>query len=97
MEFVSVTGTAKISLDREKMQQLWSESYKAWFPQGIGDPNICLLCVEVTSAEYWDSPGAKVVQLFGFLKAKLTGEKADLGEHRHVDVTQAAKTAKTAG
>jgi general stress protein 26 len=94
MEFVSVTGTAKISMDRAKMQQLWSESYKAWFPGGVADPNICLLCIEVTSAEYWDSPSAKVVQLFGFLKSKLTGEKENLGEHRHVDIAHV--TAKAA-
>jgi general stress protein 26 len=95
MEFVSVSGTAKISMDRAKMQQLWSETYKAWFPGGVTDPNICLLCVEVTAADYWDSPNAKVVQLFGYLKSKLTGEKENLGEHRHVDVAQANAKAAT--
>jgi general stress protein 26 len=95
MEFVSVSGTAKISMDRAKMQELWSESYKAWFPEGLGDPNICLLRIEVAAAEYWDTPSAKVVQLFGYLKSKITGEKANPGEHRHVNVAQAT-TAKSA-
>ncbi len=93
MEFVSVSGTAKISMDRATMTELWSESYKAWFPEGLGDPNICLLRVEVTAAEYWDSPSAKAVQLFAYLKSKLTGEKANPGEHRHVDLARTAKAA----
>ncbi|HEY0703078.1 MAG TPA: pyridoxamine 5'-phosphate oxidase family protein [Candidatus Acidoferrales bacterium] len=92
MEFVSVSGTAKISMDRAKMQELWSDTYKAWFPQGLDDPNLCLLRIEVTAAEYWDSPSAKVVQILGYLKSKITGEKENLGEHRRVNVAHAAKS-----
>jgi general stress protein 26 len=95
MEFVSISGNAKISMDRAKMQELWSEVYKAWFPEGLGDPNICLLRVEVTTAEYWDTPSAKAVQLFAYLKSKITGERPNVGEHRQVNLAQAA--AKSAG
>ena len=100
MEFVSVSGDAKISMDRAKMQELWSESYKAWFPEGLGDPNICLLRVEVATAEYWDTPSAKAVQLLAYLKSKITGEKENPGEHRRVNVARTARAAsgtKSAG
>jgi hypothetical protein len=92
MEFVSVSGTASVSLDRAKMQELWSDIYKAWFPQGLNDPNLCLLRVEVSSAEYWDTPSGKVVQLLGFLKAIATGEQAHPGGHGHIDLPTARET-----
>jgi general stress protein 26 len=92
MEFVSVSGTASVSLDRAKMQELWSDLYKAWYPQGLNDPNLCLLRIEVSSAEYWDTPSGKVVQLLGFLKAIATGERAHPGGHGHVDLAPATPT-----
>ena len=72
--YVSVSGTASISRDREKMKELWSPIHKAWFPEGLDDPNIALLRVEVDKAEYWDSPSSAVVRMFGFAKAIATGK-----------------------
>jgi general stress protein 26 len=95
MEFVSVSGTAQISMDRAKMKELWNEMYKAWFPQGLDDPNLCLLRIQVSSAEYWDNPSAKVVQLLGYLKAKVTGEKENMGEHRKVNLNGSPAQSQT--
>lgn len=94
MEFVSVSGTAQISMDRAKMKELWSDVNKAWFTQGLDDANLCLLRVEVSSAEYWDTPNGKVVQLLGFLKAIATGQQAHPGEHGHVELPGGANAAE---
>ena len=67
--YVSVSGLAEISRDREKMKQLWNPVYKDWFPKGPEDPEVGLLKVDVTNAEYWDGPASRMVQLSGFLKA----------------------------
>ena len=72
--YISVTGIASVNRDRAKMEELWNPIHKAWFPQGLEDPNLCLLEVDVQKAEYWDSPSSKVVQLYGFAKALLTGK-----------------------
>jgi general stress protein 26 len=72
--YVSVSGTASVSRDRAKMKELWSPLHKAWFPDGLEDPNIALLRVEVDKAEYWDSPSSAVVRLYGFAKALATGK-----------------------
>lgn len=72
--YVSVSGTATIVKDREKMKELWSPLHKAWFPDGLDDPTIALLRVDVQKAEYWDSPSSAVVRLFGFAKALATGK-----------------------
>ena len=52
-DFASVSGRGEIVRDRERMQALWSPWVKVWFPKGLDDPNLALLCVQVESAEYW--------------------------------------------
>jgi len=82
-KYVSVSGTAEIVDDRAKKEELWSDIYKAWFPQGLDDPDLCLMKVEVTFAEYWDVPSGKMVQAFGFLKALATGERLKIEGESH--------------
>lgn len=72
--YVSVSGKASVSRDRAKLEELWSPIHKAWFPKGLDDPNLGLLRVDIDRAEYWDAPSAKLVQLYGFVKAVVTGK-----------------------
>lgn len=86
-KYVSVAGSAEIVNDRAKMKELWTPAMKAWFPEGIDDPNIGLICVNVESAELWDSPPSKVVQLVGMAKAIATGKRYEGEKHQHhIDV-----------
>jgi general stress protein 26 len=82
--YVSVSGTATLVRDMARIKELWKPLYKAWFPDGLDDPELALLRVDVTKAEYWDSPSSKVVQLVGFLKAVTTGKMYQGGEHEKV-------------
>jgi general stress protein 26 len=84
--YVSVSGTASISRDRQKMEELWNPILKAWFPEGLDDPHICLLKVDVEQAEYWDSPSSTLVQIVGFVKALVTGQRADGGENEKINL-----------
>jgi general stress protein 26 len=84
--YVSVSGTAHLSFDREKMKELWNPFMKAWFEDGLDDPDLALLHVRVESAEYWDNPNSKLYTLISFVKASLTGETAYLGENEEVQV-----------
>lgn len=79
--FVSVAGIATLVQDREKARELWTPILKAWFPEGLETPDLALLRVRITSAEYWDAPSSKVVKLFGMAKAVLTGERYEPGEN----------------
>lgn len=74
-KYVSISGTAQLVRDRAKIEELWNPLFKAWFPQGLDDPELALLKVSVEKAEYWDSPSSKVVRLVGFAKALLTGKQ----------------------
>ena len=82
--FVSVFGRAEVVKDRAKIEELWSPILKAWFPEGLDDPHLCLLKIPVEQAEYWDAPSSKIVQLFGMVKAIATGQEADYGENKKI-------------
>jgi len=85
--YVSVSGTASVTRNRKKMEELWSPLHGAWFPKGIDDPDIGLLKVTVEKAEYWDSPSSKVVQLIGLAKALATGKRYGKEAADHEKVT----------
>ena len=72
--YVSVTGTANVTRDRQEVEKLWNPLMKAWFPKGVEDPDLAIMKVDVERAEYWDSPASAVVTLIGFVKAIATGE-----------------------
>ena len=79
--YVSVSGAAAIVRDRAKIKELWSPIYKIWFPNGVDDPDLCLLRIDVAQAEYWDSPSGPVNKLVGFVKALVTGDDESLGKN----------------
>ena len=79
--YVSVFGRAEMSKDKAKMEELWSPILKAWFPEGLDDPHLALLKINIEEVEYWDSPNSKLVQLAGFVKAMVTGQQAEGGEY----------------
>ena len=79
--YVSLSGTAELVRDRNKMKELWQPELKAWFPKELNEPDIALLKVSASKAEYWDAPASWVAKTVGFVKAVTTGEKEDLTEN----------------
>ncbi len=82
--YVSVAGTASVVEDMGKKQQLWSKETEAWFPGGVDDPDLALVQVRISHADYWDVKDSKVVQLFKMAKAAVTGTPPDMSEHGKV-------------
>jgi len=83
--YVSVTGLAEVTRDRNKAEELWNPMVKAWFPGGLDDPHLALIKVTMQSAEYWDSHSSKMTQLFAIAKAAFTGERPkNIGEHTKI-------------
>lgn len=62
--YVSVSGVAQLVRDQKKIASLWRSDYETWFPGGKDDPNLALLKVTVTSAEYWDPAVHQMIQVF---------------------------------
>jgi len=79
--FVSVSGSAVLSRDRERIRRLWQPSCLAWVPEGVEDPTLILIHVRIDQAEYWDSTGSAMRHLLGMAKAVMTGGPFDPGEH----------------
>ena len=83
--YVSVSGNAAVVNDLAKKEQLWSKMAQAWFPQGPTDPDLALVQVRITHANYWDVKESKIVQLFKMAKAAITGKPpTQMGEHAEV-------------
>lgn len=79
--YVSVSGTATLVHDRAKMEQYWNPALKIWFPEGLETPDLALIKVSVSKAEYWESDG-KVATLLEMAKALITGSEAEMGENK---------------
>lgn len=80
-DYVSVSGRAQLSRDPDRMRRLWAEPMRTWFPEGLDDPDLGMLSVEIVQAEYWDSPSSTMVHLYGYVKASLTGQPPNPGDH----------------
>lgn len=86
--YVSVSGRGTLVRDRQKAAQLWNPTLKAWFPEGLDDPELALLRIRVEKAEYWDTPNSRMVQLVGFVKAALTGQEYRPGDNEKVNLEE---------
>ena len=91
-EWVSVSGSARISTDREKIRALYQPDWKLWFGEvdevrdgGPDDPRLALILVDAESVVYMKQEKSKPMVLFELAKAALTGDRAELGTVRKVD------------
>ena len=82
--YVSVSGTAAVVDDMGRKQQLWSKLNEVWFPAGPSDPDLALVEVKISHADYWDVKESKLVQLFKMAQAAVTGKQPKMGEHAEV-------------
>lgn len=71
--YLDVCGTSKIETDRELIKQKWSPVVKAYFPNGVDDPNLALLRVQPTSVYYWEAETGKMVQFLKMAVSAVTG------------------------
>jgi general stress protein 26 len=84
--YLSITGRASVVRDVGRIAAAWRKTDEVWWPGGPNDPDVCILRIEPSTAELWDGPASTIVTAFEFAKARLTGEKPNLGENRKVTV-----------
>jgi general stress protein 26 len=83
--YLSITARAEVLRDHAKAAEIWKSTDNAWW-QGPDDPNVCVLRVTPATAELWDGPASSAVAAYEFAKARLTGEKPNVGENRKLTV-----------
>ncbi len=84
--YVSLSGRAELVRDHEKIKQLWQPQLKAWFPNGVDEPDIALIKINADQAEYWDSPANPIAHAISLAKVALTGKPAQPGENEKVSL-----------
>jgi general stress protein 26 len=81
-KYLSVSGTAEILSDRDKMKELWAIPAKVWW-KTLDNPNLRLINITPVAAEYWDAPGNLISDL-SVAFALVTGGYPKAGEHKKV-------------
>jgi general stress protein 26 len=84
--YLAIAAHGAITTNQAQIKHWWRSTDSVWW-KGPDDPNVCVLQAELTSGSMWDGPSSKAVELFEFIKAKVTGEKPNLGENRKADVS----------
>lgn len=51
--FISISGKAKLTTDRAKMDHHWNKDLEIWFKDGLDTPGITMIEVKGTHLEYW--------------------------------------------
>jgi general stress protein 26 len=90
-EWVSVSGLATITRDRQKIHELYAPDWKAWFPKGSDprhgtpdDSRMVLIGVDVHAAAFLEVNKPQPIVLFELAKGFLTGSTPELGEMHHL-------------
>jgi general stress protein 26 len=91
-EWVSVSGRARLTQDRDRIHQLYKPDWKAWLEDqggarngGPDDPRIALIEVDAHTVTYMKSNQPRVVAMFKVMHALATGEPPKVGSLRHLD------------
>ena len=81
-KYLSISGTAELVEDEEKLNELWSVMYNAYFEQGKDDPKVQLIKVVPHGAEYWAN-GNAITSAVKMAAAALTDNAVEksLGEN----------------
>ena len=78
-EYLSIYGEAAEFTDKEKAKEMWTPLAKAWFHDGVDDPNLSLIKVTPVEAYYWDTKSNKAVSLLKIAVGAITGKTMDDG------------------
>lgn len=92
-EWVSVSGTASISTDRELIRSLYKPDWKVWFGKvdevrdgGPDDPRLALILVDADSVVYMKRDKPSPLVLYEVAKGFLTGSRPDVGEVKRLEM-----------
>lgn len=90
-EWISVSGNARTTRERERIRALHEPSWRAWFPDEAGsrdggpdDPRIVLIQVSPITVTYLRNDTPRPIAMFKVASAAAKGKAPDVGSLRHV-------------
>jgi len=91
-EWASISGTASIETDREKVHKYYSPALKAWIGDlgdgkhdgGPDDPRVALIKVKAKTIQYATSRATAVGSTIELVKGMVTGEAPSVNKLRHL-------------
>lgn len=91
-EWVSVSGLATISRDREKIRELYAADWKMWFPEEgdprhgtAEDPRMVLIGVDIHAAVFLEVDKPQPMVLYEMAKGWLTSQAPDVGTMHRIE------------
>lgn len=76
-DFLQLEGTATITTDRAKIEELWEPIVKTWFTEGVDDPRITVIKVDPQRGYYWDTKHGTAVAGIKMLIGAAIGKTMD--------------------
>ena len=76
-DFLQLSGSATVSRDREKIDELWEPLLRTWFTQGKDDPRITVIQLMPTHGYYWDNKHGNAVAGIKMLLGAALGKTMD--------------------
>ena len=91
-EWISVSGLARISRDRDKIRELYATDWKIWFTdEGDArhgtpdDPRLVLIGVDIHAAVFLEVNKPQPLVLFEMAKGWLTGQAPEIGDMHRIN------------
>ncbi len=76
-DYLNIYGTASVSKDKQRIEELWNPMYKTWFTEGKDDPRITVLKVRPLEGYYWDTKHNMAVGFFKRMVGAAIGKTLD--------------------
>ncbi len=102
--WVSASGIATISRNRQKVAELYAPDWKMWFPEEgdprhgtADDPRLVLIGVTVHAAVFLEVNKSRPVLLYELVKGWLTGKEPELGEMHELSAPHRSSSSRSDG
>lgn len=84
--YISLSGEARIILDKKEIEPHWNLKAELWNPDGLENETVCLIEVNLTKLELWENNMSKVTELLEFGSAMMKRRKPEITQNTSVSL-----------
>jgi general stress protein 26 len=79
--YVSLSGKANVTQNRQLIDKFWNPVVSAWFPNGKDNDDVALLEIKIHKGEHWNADDNPVHFFYEIAKANVKDEYPDVGKN----------------